>query len=89
MNDLPLDDSPLGRVLSLAVEREQQAREQLESAKHPYGTEPEERLQVANEIIALLRSRYGACPEAGGDAVVAALVALVGVQEAQRLLGTD
>jgi len=54
-----------------------------------FGHEPEERLQVVAEIIALLRSRYGDSPEAGGDAVAAALVALVGVRTARCLLGAD
>lgn len=55
-------------------------------SKLSHNAEPEDRLQVMSEIIGLLRQRYEH-PECGSDAVAAALVTLVGVQEARRLLG--
>lgn len=57
--------------------------------KKPFGREPEDRMAIVAEIIALLRRHYGDFPEMGGDAVAAALVTLVGVRDARFLLGSN
>lgn len=78
---LPMDDHARDVVANTGL------REGTVPAPDPFA--PEERLAVAGELLAVLRRRYGATPEAGADAVAMLLVSLLGPIQARALIGVN